>query len=59
MHESTLEVQIDTTTPGGKKAESGRMGTRKNPVHFGKGPNVIRNQSEMSCENEDSSKLGF
>ena len=35
-----------------------RMGTRKNPIAFGKSnqyqPNVIRNMSEMSHENENS-----
>jgi len=28
------------------------MGTRKNPIHFGRVPNSIRNQSEMSYEND-------
>ncbi len=35
---------------------SGRMGTRKHPIAFGKvdQPNSIRNMSEMSYENENT-----
>ena len=31
------------------------MGTRKNPIHFGRVPNVVKNQSEMSYEDNSSS----
>jgi len=34
------------------------MGTRKHPITFGKGPNVIKNQSEMSYENDNPSNVG-
>ena len=38
------------------RTHSGRMGTRKQPVAFGKvnQPNYIRNMSEMSYENENT-----
>jgi len=34
------------------------MGTRKNPVHFGRVPNTIRNQSELS-HSENSNTQNF
>ena len=52
MTEQTEDMQIDTSTA---KSENKRtMGTRKNPIHFGRVPNVIKNQSEMSYEENTS-----
>ena len=58
IKEETLEVQIDTSTASNRK-ENRQMGTRKNPKDFGREPNTIRNQSEMSYENENSNNMGF
>jgi len=53
-----LEMTLD-----GSSAKGGTiigMGTRKNPKDFGKKlPNTIRNQSEMSYENENSMNRGI
>jgi len=59
MKEQTAENNIDTFSTVEKKPASRMMGTRKHPIAFGKGPNVIRNQSEMSYENEDSNNLSY
>ena len=49
---------IDTSASS--KFDKGRtMGTRKNPIHFGRVPNTIRNQSEMSYENENTNNGNF
>ena len=46
------------TDRGGSTSLIPRMGTRKNNVSFGKNvPNYIRNQSEMSYENENTLNL--
>ena len=58
MKEETLDVQIDTSTASNKK-DNRQMGTRKHPKDFGRVPNTIRNQSEMSYENENSNNMGF
>ena len=54
MSEAVNDLTVDTPLK-----EALKMGTRKNPATFGriKGPNVIRNQSEMSYENENSSNF--
>ena len=59
MKESTVEVQIDTSAPVDKRNNGGgrTMGTRKHPVHFGRVPNEIRNQSEMS--NDESGNISY
>ena len=58
MKDSALEVQIDTSNHTEKKSHGVRtMGTRKNPKDFGKVPNVIKNQSDMSYD--ESSNIGF
>ena len=47
-------------TSASSKQDKGRtMGTRKNPIHFGRVPNTIRNQSEMSYENENTNNGNF
>ena len=56
----TLEMQSPDKNDDTRLADRGnslipRMGTRKNNIQFGKNvPNYIRNQSEMSHENENS-----
>jgi len=50
MTEQTEDMQIDTSAA--KSGNKRTMGTRKNPIHFGRVPNVIKNQSEMSYEND-------
>ncbi len=54
MKENIAERQIDTTQITEKDSSTGRMGTRKHPVGFGKVTSVIKDQSEMSYENDNS-----
>ena len=57
MVETTLDGSSDFKQKGNTIIV--RMGTRKNPKDFGKNlPNKIRNQSEMSYENENSMNKG-
>ena len=57
MTEQTEELIIDTSMSSHKNEKGRTMGTRKNPIHFGRVPNTIRNQSEMSYENENSNNF--
>ena len=59
MTEQTEEIQIDTSSASQKQEKGRTMGTRKNPIHFGRVPNTIKNQSEMSYENENSNNVQF
>ena len=52
MIDTTVDAASEHTR---EKTTKIGMGTRKNPVDFGRmQPNRIRNQSEMSYENENS-----
>ena len=50
---------MDTSMSSHKNEKGRTMGTRKNPIHFGRVPNTIKNQSEMSYENENSNNVQF
>ena len=57
MVETTLDGSSDFKQKGNTIID--RMGTRKNPKDFGKNlPNRIRNESEMSYQNENSINRG-
>ena len=58
MAEQTREILIETSASS-KNDKARTMGTRKNPIHFGRVPNTIRNQSEMSYENENTNNGNF
>ena len=49
---------IDTSSTTKKEKEKRTMGTRKHPIDFGRVPNVIRNMSEMSYD-ENTNSLNY
>jgi len=55
MQDNSSQANLDTSMASTKAKEKRTMGTRKNPIDVGRVPNVIRNVSEMSYDENTNS----